>query len=85
MIKFSIVVPVYNAEKYLKNCLDSILHQTYKYYEVIMVVDGCMDCSEDICKVYADGDSRFHLYRKENGTYYLEPFLICPFIKSLAN
>lgn len=67
MIKFSIVVPVYNAEKHLRNCLDSILHQTYKYYEVIMVVDGCMDCSEDICKVYADGDSRFHLYRKENG------------------
>ena len=48
MIKFSIIVPVYNVEKYLNKCLDSVVKQTYKNYEVIIVCDKCSDNSEDI-------------------------------------
>lgn len=52
MPKFSIIVPVYNVEKYLKKCLDSIKNQTYKDYEVIIVNDGTKDNSMDIAKKY---------------------------------
>lgn len=55
---FSIVVPVYNAEKYLGVSLDSILNQTYKSFEVILVNDCSTDNSLDICKSYASKDSR---------------------------
>ena len=67
MIKFSIIVPVYNAEKYIKNCLDSIINQTYVFYEVIMVADGCEDSSVEICREYVRKDDRFRLYLKSNG------------------
>ena len=50
MPKFSIIVPVYNVEKYIKKCLDSIEKQTYKDYEVIVVNDGTKDNSMDIVK-----------------------------------
>ena len=46
--KFSIIVPVFNVEKYLKKCLDSIVNQTYSHYEVIIVCDKCTDDSEEI-------------------------------------
>ena len=52
MPKFSIVIPVYNVEKYLKKCLDSVFSQTYKDYEVIIVNDGTKDNSMDIVKNY---------------------------------
>lgn len=52
MCKFSIVIPVYNVEKYLKKCLDSVFNQTYKDYEVIVVNDGTKDNSMDIVKNY---------------------------------
>ena len=53
MPKFSIIIPVYNVEKYLKKCLDSVFNQTYKDYEVIVVNDGTKDNSMDIVKDYA--------------------------------
>ena len=66
MIKYSIVVPIYNVEKYLEKCLDSIKNQTYQNFEVIMVNDGSTDKSSKIMKEFAL-DSRFISYDKENG------------------
>ena len=63
----SIVVSVYNAEKYLEQCLNSIQNQTYKNFEVILVNDGSMDHSESICKSFVEGDSRFRYFLKSNG------------------
>ena len=50
MDKISIIVPVYNVEKYVKKCLESISNQTYKNIEIIIVNDGATDSSESICK-----------------------------------
>lgn len=54
----SIIVPVYNVEKYLDNCIQSILHQTYQDWELILVDDGSTDNSGKICDMYAEQDSR---------------------------
>lgn len=62
----SIIIPIYNVEKYLRTCLDSVLAQTYTDYEVIMVDDGSTDKSDDIAKEYQNKDTRFHLIRQEN-------------------
>lgn len=51
-MKISIIIPVYNSEKYLSRCIDSILNQSYKNFEVILVNDGSTDCSESIIKTY---------------------------------
>ena len=63
----SIVIPIYNAEKYLEECLNSIKNQTYKNFEVIMVNDGSKDNSETICKRFSEDDTRFRYFKKENG------------------
>ena len=63
----SVIIPVYNVEKYLRQCLDSVLNQTYTNYEVIMVDDGSTDSSYDICLEYCKKDSRFKAFHKENG------------------
>lgn len=65
MVKVSIVVPIYNAEKYLKECLDSIVNQTLKDIEIILIDDGSTDGSAEICKTYLS-DSRVSYYYKEN-------------------
>lgn len=62
----SIVVPVYNAEKYLPKCLDSIINQTYKNIEVILVNDGSTDESGNICEVYSKKDTRILNINKIN-------------------
>ncbi len=62
----SIVIPIYNAEKYLEECLNSIKNQTYKNFEVIMVNDGSKDDSETICMNFLRSDSRFRYLKKEN-------------------
>ena len=63
----SIIVPVYNVEPYLRQCLDSILGQTFTNFEVLLVNDGSPDSSGDICREYVEKDSRFHYFEKENG------------------
>ena len=64
--KFSVIVPIYNAEKYLRECLDSIVNQTYKNLEIILVNDGSKDDSLAICKEYASKDSRIILIDQKN-------------------
>lgn len=62
----SIIVPVYNAEKYLRECLASIEHQTYKKFEVIMINDGSTDTSRSICDEFSKRDGRFLLINQRN-------------------
>lgn len=63
----SIVVPIYNSEKYLKRCINSILNQTYKNFELILVDDGSKDKSYDICCNFAETDKRIIVKQKING------------------
>lgn len=63
----SVIVPVYNVEKYLRKCLDSIVNQTYPHLEIILVNDGSTDSSGEICEEYAARDPRIKLLHKENG------------------
>lgn len=63
----SVIVPVYNVEKYLCRCVDSILNQTYPYLEIILVDDGSTDNSVKICDEYAKKDSRIKVIHKRNG------------------
>ena len=60
----SIIIPIYNVEKYLKNCLDSVVGQTYKNLEIILVDDGSLDKSPEICEDYAAKDSRIKVIHK---------------------
>ncbi len=62
----SIIVPVYNVEPYLEQCLDSIIHQTYRDIEIIVVNDGSTDRSGEICRAYAGRDPRIVLFETEN-------------------
>lgn len=66
-IKISIIVPVYNAEKYLDRCIKSIYSQTFTDYEIILVNDGSLDNSLALCRKYAESDSRITVIDKENG------------------
>ncbi len=63
----SIIVPVYNTEKYIRQCLDSILNQTYQNFECLLINDGSSDNSADICREYVAKDTRFRYFEKENG------------------
>ena len=67
MPKVSIIVPVYNTEKYLRTCLDSILAQTFADFEAILVDDGSTDKSGDICDEFAARDKRIVVIHKQNG------------------
>ena len=67
MLKISIIVPVYKIEKYVRECIDSILVQTYQDWELLLIDDGSPDNSGVICDEYAQKDSRIRVYHKENG------------------
>jgi glycosyltransferase involved in cell wall biosynthesis len=60
-ILFSIIIPVYNVEEYLNQCIDSILEQSFSNFEVILVNDGSTDSSNEICTDYKKKDSRVHV------------------------
>lgn len=63
----SIVIPVYNVERYLRRCVDSVIAQTYANIEIILVDDGSTDASGDICEEYAGKDVRIKVIHQENG------------------
>ncbi|MCM1499964.1 MAG: glycosyltransferase [Clostridium sp.] len=63
----SIIVPVYNVEDYLEECLNSLVHQTYQNLEILLVNDGSTDSSGEICEKYAKHDSRIRVIKKRNG------------------
>lgn len=66
-ILITVIIPVYNVEKYLNRCLESVIKQTYKNLEIICVNDGSTDKSSDILKEYAKKDKRIKIVEKENG------------------
>lgn len=65
--EISVIVPVYNAEKYLERCIESVLRQTYKDFELILVNDGSKDSSLVICREYERADERIKVIDKPNG------------------
>lgn len=65
-IKFSVLIPVYNVEKYLSNCLESVITQTYQNFEIILVDDGSTDNSGKICDEYAQKYEKIHVFHKPN-------------------
>ena len=67
MVKFSVVVPVYNVEKYIGFCIESLQKQTLKEIEIILVDDGSPDKSGEICDLYAAKDARIIVIHKKNG------------------
>lgn len=67
MPKISIIVPVYNVEKYLEKCVRSILAQTFTDFELILVDDGSPDSSGAMCDQFAEQDQRVKVIHKENG------------------
>ena len=66
MPKISVIVPVYNAEPYLRQCVDSILSQTFTDFELLLIDDGSTDHSGVICDGYANLDSRVKVFHTTN-------------------
>lgn len=66
-VQISIIIPIYNVEQYLEQCLDSVIGQSYKNLQIILVDDGSTDSSADICRKYEKKDSRIIFIQKENG------------------
>lgn len=67
MEKVSIIVPIYNVEKYIERCIKSLISQTYRDIEILLINDGSPDDSKTICERYEKIDKRIKLYNKENG------------------
>ena len=67
MAAISVIVPVYKVERYLKRCVDSILDQTFRDFELILVDDGSPDRCGEICEKYAEKDKRIVVLHRENG------------------
>ena len=66
-MKISIIIPIYNSEKYLRQCLNSVQSQTFADFEVLLINDGSNDNSGKICDEYAAKDTRIKVFHKENG------------------
>ena len=64
--KISIIVPVYNAQDYIEECVQSIIAQTYKNWEMIIINDGSTDCTDDICRALCSKDDRIKYVKKSN-------------------
>ena len=67
MLRLSIIVPVYNTEPYLARCVESILSQSFAYFELLLIDDGSTDGSGSMCDEYAEKDKRVRVFHKENG------------------
>ena len=65
--KISVIIPVYNVKEYLKECIDSVINQSYKNLEIILIDDGSTDGSEKICDDYKNNDDRIVVVHKKNG------------------
>ena len=65
-VLFTIIVPIYNVQAYLRKCLDSLSNQTYIHFQAILVNDGSTDASAQIAQEYCDADSRFVLITQAN-------------------
>ena len=65
--KISIIVPVFNVEQYLPRCIDSILNQSFRNFELLLIDDGSSDNSGNICDRYAKNDFRIKVFHKKNG------------------
>ena len=63
----SVIIPIYNVEKYLRKCIDSVINQTYRNIEIILVNDGSPDNCKNICEEYKEKDNRIIIINKENG------------------
>ena len=66
MPKISVIIPVYNAEKYIDDCIDSVLKQTFEDFELLLIDDGSKDSSLDICKDWANKDKRIKIFNQTN-------------------
>lgn len=66
----SVIIPVYNVEKYIHECLDSVIGQTYQDLEIIIVDDGSPDHCGEICDDYATQDARIRVIHQKNGGLY---------------
>ena len=66
MPDITVIIPVYNVEKYLKKCVDSVEKQTYKNFEVILVDDGSTDSSGELCDVLAKENDNIRVIHQEN-------------------
>lgn len=62
----SIIIPIYNVEKYLSKCIDSVINQTYQNLEILLIDDGSTDNSSEICETYSKKDNRIKVIHKEN-------------------
>lgn len=65
--RLSVIVPIFNVESYLSKCLDSLISQTIKIHEILLVDDGSTDASSDIARMYSENDSKFKYFKKSNG------------------
>lgn len=66
MVKVSIIVPIYNAEKYLHRCVDSLLAQDFSDYEILLIDDGSLDASSKICDDYAQKECKVKVFHQKN-------------------
>lgn len=64
--KISVIIPVYNVETYLSKCIESVLHQTYSDFELLLIDDGSTDNSGSICDMYKEKDNRIRVFHKKN-------------------